>query len=303
MSNSTAAELLLGDSSQHAATAAVQLDLPAPSTTVHPSIDHLLDSITRTLHLDSLLPHSSSHHHRIALLTTFLLLLLSLALLLYHTLLRTSSRRSTVLITGPLASGKTLLFFRLLQSTPRPTHTSMQPNEATFTPSLTPSLPPLHFFDLPAHPSLSPLLPPLLPSLRGVVFVVDTEALGVGRVGAVCAQLCGLLEREELQGRRVPVLLWWNAREGEEGVVVGGVKEVKRRLEEGVERRRQMQAQGGGVGSMADLSGEVEGRGVRPVGKVGTAFVMEDSAMPITVAQGNALKGDLGAIASWLQRL
>ena len=296
----------LGDGSQHAAsTAAIQLDLPAPATTIHPSIDHVLDSITRTLHLDALIPDSTSHQ-RLALLTTTLLLLLTLTALLLRLLLsRTAARRaSTVLITGPLTSGKTLLFFQLLQGQPRPTHTSIIPNEATFTPTQAPALAPIHFYDLPAHPSLSPLLSPLLPALRGIVMVVDTPSLIGGRLGVVCGQLCGLLEREELQGRKVPVLVWWNVREGEEGgkEVVGGVQEVKRRLEEGVERRRAL-LQGGGVGAMADLSGEVEGRGVRPVGKVGKKFVMEDSVMPITVAEGDALKGKLSAITEWLQRL
>ena len=273
-----------------------QLDLPSPATTIHPSIDELLDTVTHSLHLDSFIPDAT--HQRLALLVTVLLLLLSVLLVL-RLLSRPSSRGDTILIAGPLSSGKTLLFFQLLQGRARPTHTSMMANSAVFTPSLAPSLPPLRYYDLPGHPSQSHTLAPLLGSLRGVIVVLDSAALSLQRLPATCALLHSFLERELLQQRRTRVLVLCNAREGETGEITDAAQ-AKRMLEEGVQRRRLLTAKGGGVGSMQDLGGEVEGRGLRPVGVEGKPFTMEDSAMGVTVATGNAMKGELSAVAQWL---
>ena len=227
--------------------------LPPPSSTIHPAVDQLLDSITRVLHLDSII-HDAAQQ-RIALIVTVVTLCLTALLLLLRLLLRSSSSSSrTVVLTGPMAAGKTLLFFRLLQSAPRPTVTSMKENIATLPPPLS-----LRLVDVPGHPSQAHALHAHLPAARAIVFVLTRDSLTSSTSpGGAAGLLFELLSSAALQQGRRPLLLLLNRRQGEEG----GLEAVKRSLEQEVETRRKLRRAGlGGGGGMEDLSGEAEGAG------------------------------------------
>ncbi|CEQ39990.1 SPOSA6832_01581 [Sporobolomyces salmonicolor] len=92
----------------------------------------------------------------------------------------TASR--TVLLVGPLASGKTSLFSKLVYGHAPPTHTSMEENEGlvkakwgTGEPPTAVALSrPLHLVDLPGHPRLrTRALAQFLPAADGLVFAID----------------------------------------------------------------------------------------------------------------------------------
>ena len=93
-----------------------QLDLPAPSATFHPALDHVLDSLSRVLHVDAVI-HDSSHQ-RLALLVSLACLALAVLWQLYRVAVSRSSGGSapTVLLAGPVSSGKTLLYYELVSS-------------------------------------------------------------------------------------------------------------------------------------------------------------------------------------------
>jgi|ERR1712093_248365 len=73
----------------------------------------------------------------------------------------------SVLLVGPMGSGKTSFFGRLVYNAPPPTHTSMTLSSAVLPEGVT-------VVDIPGHPRLrSHLLASYLPSAGGVVFCVD----------------------------------------------------------------------------------------------------------------------------------
>ena len=139
-----------------------QLDLPAPASTFHPTVDHVLDSITRLLHVDALVHHSNQQ--RVAVLLSLLLVTAAILWQLYRFVLsRTSgaSNAPTVLLTGPMSAGKTLLFYSLCGDNGRATHTSMQENVAVInsaadsqpTPGSDSGGRQVRLVDVPGHPS------------------------------------------------------------------------------------------------------------------------------------------------------
>ena len=132
---------------------------------------------------------------------------------------------------------------------------------------------------------------------------MDDASLSPPSFPSTASLLHSLLERETLQARRVRLLVWWNRRG--EGAADGpkDIADLTRRLEEGVQRRRLLKEEGGGLGSMVDLGGETEGKGVRVVGEVGKEFRMGASVMPVTVAEGNTWKGEVKAVTQWLSQL
>ncbi|GAA5829570.1 hypothetical protein JCM11251_000209 [Rhodosporidiobolus azoricus] len=106
---------------------------------------------------------------------------------------------STVLLVGPLASGKTALFSRLVYGHAPETHTSMKENEGTVKAkwgteaaegeqekteekgedelSATPLNTPLHLVDIPGHPRLrTRSLAQYLPAADAIVFTVDASS-------------------------------------------------------------------------------------------------------------------------------
>ncbi|GAA5890225.1 hypothetical protein JCM6882_008760 [Rhodosporidiobolus microsporus] len=107
---------------------------------------------------------------------------------------------STVLLVGPLASGKTALFSKLVYGHAPETHTSMRENEGTVKAkwgagadetgekevlsekegeesAATPLATPLHLVDIPGHPRLrTRSLAQYLPAADGIVFTIDASS-------------------------------------------------------------------------------------------------------------------------------
>ncbi|TNY17882.1 hypothetical protein DMC30DRAFT_419380 [Rhodotorula diobovata] len=132
-----------------------------------------------------------------ALLVCLALLLLTPRRTLHPVALRAKRTGArTLLLVGPLASGKTALFSKLVYGHAPQTHTSMKENEAVVKakwghagddkgdnevegerPAAQPLATPLHLVDLPGHARLrTRALAQYLPAADGVVFAVDGQS-------------------------------------------------------------------------------------------------------------------------------
>ena len=104
--------------------------------------------------------------HLISLLIIVLVILVILAIFVY---IRRAKKRSTVLLLGPWATGKTALFYRLARSHLVQTCTSMQENVGTI--SNTGAL----AVDIPGHQKVRLKYHDYLQSTAGIVFMVDAS--------------------------------------------------------------------------------------------------------------------------------
>ena len=263
------------DAAGHNTSAAEQLDLPAPASTFHPTIDHVLDSLTRLLHVDAVVHHSDQQ--RVAVLVSLLLVAAALLWQLARLILGRSSSGSsatTVLLTGPMSTGKTLLLYSLCGDTGRATHTSMQENIAIVnTAALSQSSAStatrsrgasrgrqVRVVDVPGHPSQQHKVQEYAGQAKAIIVMVrgvsggsgagdsgndaaageNERASGVARDEQAVHMLWQLLSSAALQQRHTRLLLLINTPGGGKK---GGGKDgsTERWLLEGIERRRKVQ--------------------------------------------------------------
>lgn len=282
-----------------------QLDLPAPNATFHPVVDHVLDTLTRLVHVDAVVHHSNQQ--RIAVLLSLILVTIALVWQLYRVIVSRSSLSSsatTVLLTGPMSTGKTLLLYTLCGDSGRATHTSMQENVALVNTASKSAAGSgsggrlVRLVDVPGHPSQQHKVQLYAGQAKAIIVMVRGVSGGSGGSDATVAGTSGsseagssvansaardeqavhmlwqLLSSAALQHRHTRLLLLINT-PGGGGSKRGGSSKAdstERWLLDGIERRRKVQE---GMNGAAAAS--AAGAAIAAVGGLGSGG-MSDTA-------------------------
>lgn len=210
---------------------------------------------------------------------------------------KTFVKGNAVILLGNMSSGKTALFYRLKNDAFLQTVTSVQMNKGKFTPAClansTASSTVWEYVDLPGHGSFRHSLSTLLPTARGVVFLIDSA--DDTQMESNSQFLYSLLVDASLSSRRIPILVAYNKMDADGSL---GSAILKPRLEAALEKYRGIKE------AMPEMS--VDDRTIVatvPLGKKGSAFKFAHSSCPVESADISVKTGNLTALQSWLMKL
>ncbi|KAJ4462209.1 putative Signal recognition particle receptor subunit beta [Paratrimastix pyriformis] len=172
-----------------------------------------------------------------------------------------------VAFVGLSDSGKTVLFHQLRLGKPWPTQMSMRESEDDILVTDPRGKPlSLHILDMPGHSRLFYRVKEVLPTVRGVLFVVDAASFGENKQ-AVAEYLYDVLANPHVSKNRVPVVLVLNKTDEVARRKEGANENAALTEKEGEELVEHMSTQlaneidllrrtrAGSHGSMSDLSG------------------------------------------------
>lgn len=201
------------------------------------------------------------------------------------------SKGSSVILAGPINSGKTTLFLQLRDGSPHQgTVSSMAENDAVCAVSSSSgTTSSMRVVDIPGHSSFRSKLDKALRDARGVVFVVDAAEY-TSQKQETADILYEVLSNSSIYKGRVPVLVACNKSDLEDQAF--SVNFIRKDLEKQLDLMRKTKA--------AALS---DGSSTVVLGKKDKTFSFDDLKGKVTLAAVSALKNDLGYVADFITTL
>ncbi|RXW18723.1 hypothetical protein EST38_g7121 [Candolleomyces aberdarensis] len=141
------------------------------------SDDHLPHKTPEVLALSSALPPQT------LLISSLIAALVLVVILVFVSRKKSNAQGNALLLVGPMDSGKTTIFSRLVYNQHIPTTTSLQTNASSFTPVPSKTI---QIIDIPGHPRIRGQFVDHLNSAKAVAFVVDSNT--VSRNGPAVAE-------------------------------------------------------------------------------------------------------------------
>jgi signal recognition particle receptor subunit beta len=206
------------------------------------------------------------------------------------------TKGDALLLLGPMGSGKTVLYFKLLQNLIRETYPSMKENEAAFDPKGLELAPAdanacnsLKLVDFPGHGSQRLRVTPFLARARAIVFVVDANTPKKGYQNAAEC-LYNVLTSVVVVKRKVPVLI---ACAQSDQPTARSVDDITAELLHHLNSMRGLRH------TMADL----DPKAVQEIalGKEGQDFDFDQHPCDISVAAISSEKADLAALGDFVK--
>mmetsp|Transcript_34550 Transcript_34550/g.58524 ORF Transcript_34550/g.58524 Transcript_34550/m.58524 type:complete len:252 (+) Transcript_34550:61-816(+) len=203
-----------------------------------------------------------------------------------------SSKRDSILIVGPMGSGKTALFYRLVLGEKRDapkTVTSQAPNEDTFQPGKEGRR--LKLVDLPGHDSQWPAALDRVQDAVGVIFLMDSSKPQFNVAGQ---KLFDMLCDPSVKNNKIPFIIACNKTD------LPDANEVEKIEEELINDLRDRS-------EMKDTIEDTEGNVIQKtlVDGTGTAdmFEFEQSPCPVEVVKVSLHKKDIGPVLKFCENL
>eukprot|EP00465_Bigelowiella_longifila_P000196 CAMPEP_0185280466 /NCGR_PEP_ID=MMETSP1359-20130426/66141_1 /TAXON_ID=552665 /ORGANISM="Bigelowiella longifila, Strain CCMP242" /LENGTH=230 /DNA_ID=CAMNT_0027875721 /DNA_START=143 /DNA_END=835 /DNA_ORIENTATION=+ len=203
-----------------------------------------------------------------------------------------SSKRDSILIVGPMGSGKTALFYRLVLGEKRDspmTVTSQAPNEDTFCPGEGGGK--LGLVDLPGHDSQWPAALERVQDAVGVIFLIDSSKPQINVAGQ---KLFDLLCDPSVKNNKIPFMIACNKTDLPEA---DGVEKIEEELINDLRDRSEMKD------TIEDTEGNVIQKTL--VDGTGTAdmFEFEQSPCPVEIVKVSLQKKDIGPVLKFCENL
>jgi signal recognition particle receptor subunit beta len=200
------------------------------------------------------------------------------------------SKGSSLVLAGPVNSGKTTLFLQLRDGTHHQgTVSSMQENEASCKVTEKGATRVIKVVDIPGHASFRSKLERALRDARGIVFVLDSVEFN-SQKQETADILYDILGNSSIARGRVPVVVACNKADQEDQAF--SVEFIKKNLEKQVDAMRKTKA-----AALSDGSATVS------LGKKDKAFSFADLRTKIEFVQVSALQGDIGAVRTFVTTL
>ncbi|KAJ2934911.1 hypothetical protein H1R20_g2176, partial [Candolleomyces eurysporus] len=276
------------------------------------SDDHLPHKTPEVLALSSTLPPQT------LLISSLIAALVLVVILVFVSRKKSNAQGNALLLVGPMDSGKTTIFSRLVYNQHIPTTTSLQTNASSFTPVPSKTI---QIIDIPGHPRIRGQFADHLNSAKAVAFVVDSNT--VSRNGpAVAEHLHHILHAltNLPPSQAAPVLaiicnksdvLKSSSSTTSSALAINRVKAI---LERELEKRRVAQTGGVGVEGLGE-EGETTELGGLECGSEKASFKFDDweggdvvflgtSARPDDSKKSGELSEDgLSSLQQWLEDL
>lgn len=217
---------------------------------------------------------------------------LAASILAYVFLRKVVKKGDTVILLGDVGSGKTALFYQMLQGEFRETHTSMKLNSAKMIPAGLTQKEEYTYVDFPGHGSRRFELPQFFSSTRAIVIMVD--ATDASKAHGLAQNLYSLMTEASIAKRKIPILIAFNKQDILSEVVDEDA--FKSKVRGYIEKTRHMQSDMSDIGSSDNVNDNIVS-----VGRDGQEFQYEHSPCPILFGKCSAKAGDLTAILDFLK--
>ncbi|KEP53863.1 signal recognition particle receptor subunit beta [Rhizoctonia solani 123E] len=252
---------------------------------------------------------------RTTLIAVSLVMAILIAFIFSFTRRRPSSKRTSVLILGPIDSGKTAVHSTLAFGRALPTHTSIQANSTLYTTAHGRTL---RLVDIPGHPRLRDQFTDHLEDTAAVVFVVDSAS--IARNGAVVAEHLHSVLRaiSTLPASQTAPSLLIHAHKSDLVQKQQAISRVTAVLERELEKRRAAQAGGVGVEGLGETEGGEGESGLECTGGTfkfsqweggevsfgeGWVKVVHDGVEKVEDEKEGATEDGLESLREWLEEL
>jgi signal recognition particle receptor subunit beta len=206
------------------------------------------------------------------------------------------ARKHTVLICGPVDSGKTVLFHTLSGGKYQPTRTSIEENVGTF--KINPELLKdrkkelcdiqFEFIDFPGHPSQELKLGKFINNIQSVILL--TDASSSDSISRASKMLFALLEKKGFMKKQIPILICANKSDLGDAQTMTAIRS---RILDELNTLRESRT------TMETIDKVDEG--IEPVGKSGDKLTWENLGCTVSFGQISAKEGNVRDVLDFLE--